>query len=371
MVGGPWPKESATWYSLDMSEFLLTELRVAGWKSFRDVTINFGRLTVLIGANGAGKSNLLACFPLIRAVAERRLLDYWKKHGRAYQLFHYGPKRTDQIEIGWTLNEKPNFLRIKSSNDPGYASDSGSLSAGVYATGPSPETIFERAQKANEATREEISRIRLYHFNDTSMFSRIRDLADIHQTQYLHEDGGNLAAVLWQMRKDEAAHFKEIERQVRSGIPGFSHFELEPARGDRDEVRLEWIGAESDYPMTPHQLSDGSLRWIALCTLLMQPVNWRTGVILIDEPELGLHPALLERLAGLIHYTSQRNQIIIATQSPFLLNFFEPEHVITINHDGRESRVQRHDSESLRDWLEDYTMGELWEKNVLGGQPIG
>ena len=101
----------------------------------------------------------------------------------------------------------------------------------------------------------------------------------------------------------------------------------------------------------------------------MQPLAWRPGVILIDEPELGLHPALLERLAGLIHYTSAKTQIILATQSPFLLNFFDPEQVVTIDHDGRESRVQRHDTESLRGWLEDYSMGELWEKNLLGGQP--
>ena len=117
--------------------------------------------------------------------------------------------------------------------------------------------------------------------------------------------------------------------------------------------------------MNPHHLSDGSLRWLALCTLLMQPTAWRPGVILIDEPELGLHPALLERLAGLIHYTSVKTQIIIATQSPFLLNFFEPEQVITIDHDGRESRVQRHTKEGRCDWLEEYSMGELWEKHLL------
>ena len=102
----------------------------------------------------------------------------------------------------------------------------------------------------------------------------------------------------------------------------------------------------------------------------MQPTAWRPGVILIDEPELGLHPALLERLAGLIHYTSVKTQIIIATQSPFLLNFFEPEQVITVDHDGRESRVQRHTKEGLRDWLEEYSMGELLEKHLLDWQPL-
>ena len=352
-----------------MAEVLLTELRVKGWKSFRDVTINFGRLTVLIGANGAGKSNLLACFSLIRAVAEGRLLDYWGKHGRAHQNFHYGPKRTEEIIINWRLGDRGAGIRITASQNEDYATDTGSLSGQAYIGGSNPQAALDKLRERSDASRKEIAKIHAYQFHDTSTFSRIRGFADIHQTQYLHEDGGNLAAVLWQMRQDEIPHFKEIERQVRSGIPGFSHFVLEPARSPREEVRLEWIGAESDYPMTPHQLSDGSLRWIALCTLLMQPLAWRPGVILIDEPELGLHPALLERLAGLIHYTSAKTQIILATQSPFLLNFFDPEQVVTIDHDGRESRVQRHDTESLRGWLEDYSMGELWEKNLLGGQP--
>jgi len=360
---------AGTWYSLEMSEVLLTELRVQGWKSFRDATVNFGALTVLIGANGAGKSNLLGCFSLIRAVAERRLKEYWAKHGRAHQLFHYGPKITEAIQVNLELAEGSDLILIEASQDGDYASDSGTLSGMMYSGGRPNFEVDDRLRERREARRAEIAKVRVYQFHDTSIFSRIRGFADIHQTQYLHEDGGNLAAVLYQMGNDEPRHFAEIERQVRSGIPGFSHFVLEPARTAREEVRLEWIGAESDYPMTPHQFSDGSLRWIALCTLLMQPAAWRPGVILIDEPELGLHPAMLERLAGLIHYTSAKTQIVLATQSPFLLNFFDPEQVVTINHDGRESRVQRHDTESLRGWLEDYSMGELWEKNVLGGQP--
>jgi predicted ATPase len=169
------------------------------------------------------------------------------------------------------------------------------------------------------------------------------------------------------MSQSHRAHFDEIQRQAQAVIPGFSHFVLDPSGEAKDEVRLEWLGSMTDYPMSPNQLSDGSLRWLALSTLLLQPAEWAPGVILLDEPELGLHPHALERLAGLIHAAAGHTQVILATQSPFLLNFFSPEQVITIDHDGRESSVRRHDAASLKDWLKDYTLGELWEKNLLGG----
>lgn len=169
------------------------------------------------------------------------------------------------------------------------------------------------------------------------------------------------------MRRSHPSHFDEIKRHTRAVIPGFSEFVLDPSRDNPDQVRLEWLGSVHDYPMTPHQLSDGSLRWIALCTLLLQPAAWTPGVILLDEPELGLHPHAIERLAGLVHAASQNTQVILATQSPYLLNFFSPEQVITIDHDGRESSARRHNSASLQDWLKDYSLGELWEKNLLGG----
>ena len=354
-----------------MAANLLTRVKISGWKSFREVEIEFGQLNVLIGSNGSGKSNLLSFFDMFRAATERRLKPYWMTHGLAKELMHYGPKHTPKLRFDIQFESVMYSLWLINTTDGLAGTEHESFSS--PADFPAVKEIKNDRREVFESRYvwdlELFDRPRVYQFHDTSIHSRIRGFADLHQTQYLHEDGGNLAAMLYQMQRDEPAHFKEVERQVQSGIPGFSHFVLERAPTGREEVRLEWIGVESDYPMTPNQLSDGSLRWIALCTLLMQPAAWRPGVILIDEPELGLHPALLERLAGLIHYTSVKTQIIIATQSPFLLNFFEPEQIITIDHDGRESRVQRHTKEGLRDWLEEYSMGELWEKHLLDWQP--
>lgn len=356
-----------------MAELLLSNLKIEGWKSFRQAEISFGSLNVLIGSNGSGKSNLLSFFDFFRAITERRLNTYCLAHGTSHALLHYGPKFTPNLELKMDIGSVNYSLRLIAIHAGllGVVRESFSADSRVFRRKIEDPNEIDPLESRYLWDLDKFDRPRTYQFHDTSTHARIRGFADLHQTQYLHEDGGNLAAILREMSRSKPRYFEEVERHVRAGIPGFSHFVLEPPSSEREEVRLEWIGAERDYPMTPHQLSDGSLRWIALCTLLCQPATWRPGVVLIDEPELGLHPALLEHLAGLIHHVSRATQVIVATQSPFLLNFFEPEHVITIDHDGRESQVHRHDKETLRDWLEDYSLGELWEKNVLGGQPIG
>ncbi len=348
-----------------MEKHPVRRLKVEGWKSFRSLDLTFDNCTVLIGSNGAGKSNLLSVFDLFRAITERRLGSYCAAHGRAAALLHYGPKHTPNMGLHLEFAPSAQFYVGLTALQSGLL---GVDYEGLVGTAIPPKEARSDLQETRYLwDLDSFDRPRTYQFHDTSTHSRIRGFADIHQTQYLHEDGGNLAAILWQMRRSHPAHFFEIERHAQAVIPGFSHFVLEPARESKDEVRLEWLGSMTDYPMTPHQLSDGSLRWIALCALLLQPAEWAPGVILLDEPELGLHPHALERLAGLVHAASQNTQVILATQSPYLLNFFSPEQVITIDHDGRESSARRHDSASLQVWLKDYSLGELWEKNLLGG----
>jgi predicted ATPase len=351
----------------------VNRLRAEGWKSFRSLDLTFGDCTVFIGSNGAGKSNLIAIFDFFRAITERRLKTHSLAIGGANEILHYGPKHTRrlriQIEFANSLDYDMALVPIHEGmlgvDQDSYTSEDPAL---IPATKLSPlDPAFSPLESVYVWNLEALDRPRTYQFHDTSTHSRIRGFADIHQTQYLHEDGGNLAAILWQMRRTHPAHFLEIERHAQAVIPGFSHLVLDPARESKDEVRLEWLGSMTDYPMSPNQLSDGSLRWLALSTLLLQPAEWAPGVILLDEPELGLHPHALERLAGMVQAASCNTQVVLATQSPFLLNFFSPEQVITIDHDGRESSVRRHDSTSLNGWLKDYSMGELWEKNLLGG----
>jgi predicted ATPase len=134
-------------------------------------------------------------------------------------------------------------------------------------------------------------------------------------------------------------------------------------------IQLEWRQKDSDYPFLASHLSDGTLRFICLATALLQPSPPATMVF--DEPELGLHPFALTLLANLFEVAARRTsqQVIVSTQSAPLVNEFEPEDVIVVERAEGESVFRRLDSAKLSGWLEDYTLGELWQKNVFGGGP--
>ncbi|MFA7013683.1 MAG: AAA family ATPase, partial [Desulfobacterales bacterium] len=123
----------------------------------------------------------------------------------------------------------------------------------------------------------------------------------------------------------------------------------------------------SSFPFQPWQLSDGTIRFICLAAALLQPSPPAT--VVIDEPELGLHPFALDVLAGLFRDASERTQLVVSTQSAGLLNHFEPDDVIVVDRELGASRFRRLDASSLAAWLEDFSLGELWQKNVFDGGP--
>jgi predicted ATPase len=139
---------------------------------------------------------------------------------------------------------------------------------------------------------------------------------------------------------------------------------------DTDMIRLEWLQKGSDYPFLARQLSDGTLRFICLAAVLVPNNFVYSPTVLFDEPELGLHPYALTLLASLFEQLARQNrQVIVSTQSAQLLNEFSPEDVIVVERTQGESVFRRLDSAQLSGWLEDYTLGDLWQKNVLGGRP--
>jgi len=221
---------------------------------------------------------------------------------------------------------------------------------------------------------------KVYHFHDTSSTARIKQTGDLYENDRLLPDAGNLAAFLYMLQERHPSNYELIRCAVRQIFPRFENFALRLSSLNPDKIRLEWQEHGSNYRFGPHQLSDGTLRFIGLATLLLQPEVPST--ILIDEPELGLHPSALTLLAGLVHSAASRTQLILTTQSVSFLNEFEPEDIITVEHtdstalstsDFRnglgESIFNRHDSESLREWLRMYSLGEIWEMNILGGRP--
>ena len=214
--------------------------------------------------------------------------------------------------------------------------------------------------------REVVENTDLYQFHNTSETARIRQRWSVSDSLVLKEDGANLAPFLLRLREQHPAHYRRVTETLRLIAPFFANFELVP---ENDTVLLRWREIGNDMVFGPHQASDGTLRAMALVALLMQPADEMPSIIILDEPELGLHPRAISILAGLLQTASLHTQVIVATQSPVLLDHFEPEQVIVAEREGSESVFRRLDRFKLESWLEEYTLSDLWDKNVLGGRP--
>jgi predicted ATPase len=212
---------------------------------------------------------------------------------------------------------------------------------------------------------------KIYHFHDTSVSAPVKKARDINDNIYFRPDASNLAAFLYLLKETRNEYYEAIRDTIRLVTPFFDDFLLKPNRENENMIKLEWREKGSDFPFQAYHLSDGTLRFICLATLLLQPELPST--ILIDEPELGLHPYAIVILASLMQSAAERTQLIVSTQSVSLVNQFDAEDLLVVErreHDHKyETVIGRVDSEKLDAWLEEYALGELWEKNVLGGRP--
>ena len=363
----------------------LKTISIKGYRSIRSLdNFELGPVNVLIGANGSGKSNFVSFFSMLREIVEGRLALTVNRAGGADTHLYLGPQVTKQIgvslkfgENGYDFTLEPtadNRLvfadeRIKLSGRSPYDVDRS------IGTGQSESKLKEQIKDGNknksisEYIYDAVSNWVVYHFHDTSETAAMRRTGSIRDNERLRHDGGNLAAFLYRLRDEEKSSYSLICDTIRLAAPFFDEFILRPRKSKDDEIiELEWKQKGSDYPFHASQLSDGTLRFIGLATALLQPKPPRT--ILIDEPELGLHPYALDVLANLILQAKTRTQLIVSTQSALLLNAFDPAQIVVIDREGGESRFRRLDSAELQSWLEvEYTLGELWQKNVYGGGP--
>ncbi len=211
---------------------------------------------------------------------------------------------------------------------------------------------------------------RFYHFHDISASAKVKQVHGINDNRYLRSDAQNLAAFLYFLREHHAEHYQGIVKTIRLVAPFFGDFTLRPKVDNPENIELEWVEKDADIPFKAHHLSDRTLRFMCLTTVLLQPEKLQPETILIDEPELGLHPYAIQTLAGLLRSTSQSKQIIVSTQSVQLLNEFEPEDVVVSDRTDGSTLLHRLEPEKLATWLEDYSLGELWQKNILGGAAI-
>lgn len=368
----------------------LKQIEVSGFKSISNhgsQKIDFGDITILLGANGAGKSNLLSLMRMLGFLTTEALQQFVGKAG-ARQLLFRGPKTTESMRFAVTLQEddKTDIYEVELSYglpDRLFVSNERVLYRQQGHENPEVYSLLGGSGEANLALDDSptskvliglLRGIQSYQFHDTSDTSRIKDRVYIDDSGYLRSDAGNLAAFLKRL-KDSSEHRKyydRIVRHIRGVMPQFGDFVLEPLSENERYLRLNWTDLDNgDYLFGPDQISDGSLRFMALTTLLMQPPPMLPKVIVIDEPELGLHPAAIRELAGMIKRASTSTQIVLATQSTRLVDEFSADQIVVVERDSvtRSSVFKRLDSEALAEWLANYTLSELWEKNVLGGQP--
>lgn len=359
----------------------LDEITLTGYKSIRELK-NFSMqpgLNVLIGANGSGKTNFIRFFELLGHMLDpaKGLQNYISAHGHADAFLFRGMKVTPELKahLKFGLNEYQFTLRAADDRSLFFAQESAPFDGPEFGpiindqgSGHKESTLAKKAKPSSSEAwvLDAIRNWRVYHFHDTSSSAPVMGLCNIIDNDVLHSNAANLSALLMHMKEDSPHHFAQIEETVRQVAPFFGAFALKK-RALSQQTQLLWRDRYSDLLYYPYQLSDGTLRFICLATLLLQPNPAST--LIIEEPELGLHPFAIKLLASLLHEAATRAQIIVSTQSSLLLDELTPEQVIVANHLDGETILKHLQPEQLNAWLQEYTLGQLWEKNQLGGLP--
>jgi predicted ATPase len=374
---------------------ILRRLQLAGFKSIRNLDLELGRINVLIGANGAGKSNLFSLFKLLDYTIAKGLRIFVASAGSTRYVLHYGPSHTSELTASLEFEYGSGatgatylyaFRLVRAAGDTlVYADESVARRCAGESDAKYPMSLGaghaeSRLGDVNFQGNPAAVFIKLrfdgwkqFHFHSTAPDAPPRQFWPVADNHGFRSDGGNIAPFLFRLQSQYPEHYRQIRDVVRQVAgPFFSDFLLKPSPENLERMRLDWREPGPDAVFGPDQLSDGTLRFICLATLLLQPEP--PELIIIDEPELGLHPYAINLLAEMVRIAAAKSQIILATQSVTLLEHFEPEDVIVVerNRDERgyaESTFRRLEPKKLESWLGDYSLGELWEKNVVGGRP--
>lgn len=360
----------------------LEKLTINNFKSIREQSLALGRLNVFIGGNGAGKSNLIEVFRFLREIVNQNLAGYTGMKGGADSLLYFGRKRSPEMSFALEFGEKDTAtaysLKLRGTAEDSFiiseeiAACQDSIKQRWIAEESKPFSSKESALKSgdpfpNRQVMADLDSCRVYHFHDTSETAAVKGATDVEDNRFLRPQAENLAAFLFWMQQKQPIHFANVQDTVRQIAPFFEEFRLAPSKLNENKIRLEWKEKGSDAYFNASSLSDGTLRFLCLTTLLLQPQL--PTVVLLDEPELGLHPAAITLLADLLSSAATRTQVIVATQSVTLVNQFEPESVWAVDRQDSQSVFRHLSQRDMTAWLDDYGLGELWEKNILGARP--
>lgn len=364
----------------------LKRIRIEGFKSIKQLDLTMKDINVLIGANGAGKTNLISLFTFLGCLSQGKLQQYIKTEGGAETFFHFGTKTTKKIKLGLEIgNNEYNVEFLPDLDNDSLFFDIESCRR-VYPPGGTNWYLRSRkgesgfitenlmGQAVKYYTKKYLDQCRVYHFHDTSSQAAFKKRSSLYDDYYLEEDAANIAPFLYDLKTDQDEDSQQSYNQIVSAIqsvaPFFHDFYLKPTakRGD-ENILLRWMHKNRRSPFSANALSDGTARFVCLATLLLQPESRRPDTIILDEPELGLHPAALCVLADIIRSTSRKTQVICSTQSVVFANFFSPEDFIVTELKDGVSVFERLGRKQIERWLDDYGMGDIWSKNLIGGRP--
>ena len=376
-------------------ESKIESIKIKGFRSLAEVELNdLPDAAVLIGPNGAGKSNLLLFLEMLQQMLRyRRLTEFVARRGGANDQLFMGSAMTSALRAEIQLktaqgsycyectltfahpehlfvnNEKFTYHRVEYTNSMARDISNWGLESGLLPITPKEEKDSEAQVFIHDSVidvRNLLGGFAFHHFHNTDFNSNIKKSWDVSDNTRLRADGGNLAAVLYRLEQEDPKRYDYICYQIRRVLPNFDRFDIEESYG---KVLLRWKASGSGKTMGAHLTSDGSLRYLCLVTLLNLPEEMLPSVILLDEPELGLHPSVISLIGAMIRVMSRHRQVMVATQSPLLVDSFGLDQIFVMNLKDGQTKVSRPNEEELRHWLEEYSTGELWQKNVLGGRP--
>ena len=352
-------------------------ITIKGFKSIKKCELKLNNLNILIGSNGAGKSNFISSFVLLQDILDKELQIYTSQNG-INSLFYMGPKETNMIQMDFDFGHNAYGFALAPTNNSQlyfieeYYSYNGTKSI-IKSSRGSMESHWDLGVD-NLMDHYVIPVLqkrewKVYHFHDTSKTAKIKQECDVQNNLFLMSDAGNLAAFLLRLKNDFPQNYQMILNTVKLVAPFVSDFILKPSGTSKDRIAFKWKQKGCEDVFNSSQLSDGTLRFTCLTTLLLQPTILQPSTIIIDEPELGLHPYAVVLLSDMIKKTQKKVQIIISTQSVDLINEFEAEDIIIVETGDEGTTFNRLNSEDLQSWLDDYSIGELWKKNIIGGRP--
>lgn len=363
----------------------IKRIRMEGYKSIKQIDLELKPLNIIIGSNGVGKTNFISAFKFLNQIVHKNLQDYVYSSGGANKFLHFGSKITEKLSffIDFDVNSYEIVLNSVASDRLAIKTEMGKFNANAINTickssqalitsKLSDESNLPNIKKNPMSIPQHITRFlegyKIYHFHDTSKDAKVKKMNVVNDNLSLNTDASNLASMLYLFKEKHEHNYAKIIDAIRIIAPYFKDFILKP--DENGNLLPRWQHKEHETVFSFDDLSDGTLRFICLSTLLLQPLDFLPDTILIDEPELGLHPHAISVLAGIMKSVAkQGKQIIASSQSVTLINEFNAEDILVSDLKNNETHIRRLSQEEIKDWLDDYQIGTIWEKNIIGGTP--